>query len=659
MVLHRLTMLVLLAWGLGLTSQASANTLRGVRFGQHGTLSRVVFDLQQEVSYRLEAGPDPYTIRIVFPALDLPSKLQLVRARDALIQEVRLSTTSSQVIGDIILKQPGTVQHEERVRTPPRVVVDIAQGKDGAVQSGGGGERGRSSGRDGGKREAREVPVTPKQSKAAVEPQATEANASGLPTTNDSQAASHTAPAASLAPMAALTPTQLLEQAEKQWAAHQIDAAQRSYTTFLRRYPEHPNNHLIAARVADILRTQEHYHAALEAYTAVIQGYPGSEGAIISQIRMAELGATFPDLLPSGDEPRYAAYRHPLQTLQRLMSDYPFAPLADVARFKLGEMQLQQSDRAAALNTFQQLLRRPLPDTLRHDVEQSLRQALGRQLDDYQRQGAFFDVLRTFFAYKASLPPAEIGHPDLLYPVTASYAQLGLFDEAQHLLPTVLAAAATPLQRAHMALVQAMFFTQSGRSDAVTALLTPVQQFADPTMRGQALLLLTESAWRAQRMDDVVQYASLGETLLTGAVERTKFFTILGQAYEAQGEADKALQTFHKCAEIPNAGDPAEMCVLRAAILHAAQGQQQAALALYERVLQTFPNSNQEGLLFRIAESHRQQSDTAQMLATFTRLRESTNDAFWQKVATEYLAQAQWQERLQERLAVFQNSLMR
>ena len=87
MVLHRLTMLALLAWGLGLTSQASANTLRGVRFGQHGTLSRVVFDLQQEVSYRLEAGPDPYTIRIVFPALDLPTKLQLVRARDALIQD--------------------------------------------------------------------------------------------------------------------------------------------------------------------------------------------------------------------------------------------------------------------------------------------------------------------------------------------------------------------------------------------------------------------------------------------------------------------------------------------------------------------------------------------------------------------------------------------
>jgi len=76
-------------------------------------------------------------------------------------------------------------------------------------------------------------------------------------------------------------------------------------------------------------------------------------------------------------------------------------------------------------------------------------------------------------------------------------------------------------------------------------------------------------------------------------------------------------------------------------------------------VLQTFPQSHKEGLLFRIAESHRQQLDKAQMLATFTRLREHAQDAFWDKVATEYLEQAQWQERFQERLAVFQNTLMR
>jgi tetratricopeptide (TPR) repeat protein len=456
-----------------------------------------------------------------------------------------------------------------------------------------------------------------------------------------------------------LTSNQLLEQAEKQWAARHLEAAQRSYTTFLQRYPEHPSNHLIAARVADIFRAQGHYRAALEAYVVVVQGYPGSEGAIISQIRMAELGTTFPDLLPANDAPRYAAYRHPLEALRRLASDYPLHPLAVVVRFKMAELLLQQQDIAAALDLLQGLLRRPLQDALRRDVEQQLRQALGHQLEAYQRQGAFFDVLHTFFAYKPSLPPTETGHPDLLSPLATSYVRLGLFDEAQSLLPTLLDAAAMPIQRAHIALAQATLFAEGGRDEVVTALLHPLQQFTDPTMRAQALLLLTESAWRAQRPDDVVRYASLGETVLTGAVERAKFFSILGQTYEAQGEVNKAIQTFHKCAEVPEAGERAETCLLRAAVLHAAQGQHKSTLALYEHMLPTLPHGDKEGLLFRIAESHRQQFDRTQMLATFTRLRAHTQDAFWHKVATEYLEQAQWQERFQERLAVFQNTLMR
>ena len=640
MALHSLVMFLLLVGHLCCTSQADASTLRGVRFGQQGDLSRVVFELQEDVPYRLEADSDPALIRIIFPTLKVTPKLQVARARTGLIQEVRWSTDASQAIADIVLKQPGTVQHAARLHAPPRVVVDIARRNDAEGRKESEGAKGQST-------------VTAAPRATDERPQEGAATASPPP------AVSPTVQTLPLPPVSTLTATQLLERAEKQWTARQLEAAQRSYTAFLQRYPEHPSNHLIAARVADILRAQEHYRAALEAYVIVVQGYPGSEGALISQIRMAELGSLLPDLLPAGDEPRYAAYRHPLETLRRLTSDYPFTPLADVARSKLAEILLQQQDLAAALDLLQQLLRRPLQDALRRDVEQQLRQALGRQLNIYQRQDAFFDVLRTFFAYKPGLPPTEAGHADLLYPLVTSYVRLGLLDEAQSLLPTLLKAAATPIQRAHIALAQATLFAQHGRDEVVTALLSPLQQFTDPTMRGQALLLLTESAWHAQRADEVVRYADLGEAILTGAVERTKFFTILGQAYEAQGEVNKALQAFHKCAEVPDAGERAETCLLRAAVLHAVQGQHEPALALYERMLQTFPNSYKEGLLFRIAESHRQLSDKAQMLAVFTHLREQTQDAFWQKVATEYLEQAQWQERLQERLAVVQNTLMR
>src|SRR5215831_4964422 len=399
MALHCIVVFLFLVGHLCCTSQADASTPRGVRFGQQGNVSRVVFELQEDVPYRLEADSDPALIRLIFPTLRVTPKLQVARARTGLIEEVRWSTDGSQVMADIVLKQPGTVQHAQRLHAPPRVVLDIARRNDSEVQK----ESERAKGQG---TMAAAPPATEER------PQEGAATASPPP-----PAASPAAPTLPLTPVSTLTAAQLLERAEKQWAARQLEAAQRSYTAFLQRYPEHSSNHLIAARVADILRAQEHSRAALEAYAVVVQGYPGSEGALISQIRMAELGTTFPDLLPAGDEPRYAAYRHPLETLRRLASDYPFNPLADVARFKLAEMLLQQQDITAALDLLQQLLRRPLPDALRRDVEQQLRQALARQLDAYQRQGAYIDVLRTFFAYKPSLPPTEAGHSDLLYPL--------------------------------------------------------------------------------------------------------------------------------------------------------------------------------------------------------------------------------------------------
>src|SRR4029453_12187806 len=111
-----------------------------------GDLSRVVFELQGDVSYRLEAGPDPTLVRIVFPTLRFTPKLQTARARTGLIQEVRWSTNGSEAMADIVLKQPGTVQHAARLQAPPRVVVDIARRKDGVVQKEGEGAKEKGTG---------------------------------------------------------------------------------------------------------------------------------------------------------------------------------------------------------------------------------------------------------------------------------------------------------------------------------------------------------------------------------------------------------------------------------------------------------------------------------------------------------------------------------
>lgn len=661
MVLMRFAVLFILSSTLFFDLEAQAKTLRGVRFGRRAELSRVVFDVPAGTSYRLETGPDPHTLRVVFPTLTLAPALARPPATDPLLQDVRVRTEASTVIAEILLKHPGTVRHQAYVGAPPRVVVDIARRHDETVVPG------------TTETPRRHEAPAPKQTKNVPGQDAALGSGSPQPAplapaspTQATPPSPRSASTNATVPLTSLSATQLLERAEQHWQARQIEAAQRAYTTFLQRYPDHANNHLVAARVADILREQHHPRAALEAYTAVLQGYPGSEGALISQIRLAELGVAFPDLLPPGDEPRYMAYRQPIPTMERLIAEYPFSPFADVARLKIGEILLHRRDLLLALESFEALLGRTLHEPLRQEVMQSLRQALTQLIAEQQQRGASLEVLRTFFAYKQYLRADDAVQSEVLLPVALSYVRLGLLDEAQSLLGRLLVTLPQPEQRASLAFEQALRLAKSGQLHSATPLLTPPERFLDPAMRAQALTLLTQEAWQRRHLDDTVRYGQQAVEALTEPAERHKIWLVLGDAYEARGEPERALQVLLQCAATVTqdtasaVGPQAETCLVRATVLQAQSGASSQALALYERLLQTFPQStSKEATLFRLADLHRQQGDKAQMLAAFTRLRDNTSETFWHKVATEYLDQAQWHESLQERLAAFQNSLMR
>src|SRR5919198_138414 len=145
MALHSIVVFLLLVSHLCYTSSPDAATLRGVRFGQQGNFSRVVFELQEDAPYRLEADSDPALIHIIFPTLRVTPKLQVARARTGLIQEVWWNTSGSQVMADIVLKQPGTVQQAARLLAPPRVVVDITRRHDGEGQKESEGAKGQGT----------------------------------------------------------------------------------------------------------------------------------------------------------------------------------------------------------------------------------------------------------------------------------------------------------------------------------------------------------------------------------------------------------------------------------------------------------------------------------------------------------------------------------
>jgi tetratricopeptide (TPR) repeat protein len=631
--------------------------IQGVRFGLHNTVARLVFDLREVTLYHILPGEDPWTVLVDFPGVrGLPSK-EVWRFRHSFIQEVRFIEAPTKITAHIRLTQPSAVHKHFSIDAPPRIVIDFTPQASAASN-----------------RPVTTSAATPQAQKTGglipegqLSPMAGQSTPPRTEPAPASKQASSPwpAPLTTASPEKSLNQTQLLQLAEYQWKGKMLEDAKRSYRTLLERFPDYANNHLIAVRPADILHEQHNYRDALEAYAKVLKTYPDSEGAMISQIRMAELGVQVPGLVLPGQGEEYAPYYHPQQALEWLIQTYPSSPLADVARYKKGIILLQRDALPAAWDTFRELLGKSLKDPLRGDVETAFHKTLERLLAKHQEQGASLDILRSFFASKGLLAPTRASSAGLVLPVALSYARLGLLPEAEQLLQQLLDEAPAPQQRAAIALELATLLFKQGKLQGATALLAPLVQSAETNLRGRVLLLAGQIAVQDGRPAEAVRYLGTAQEGLDSPSNRAFALSLLGTAYIAQGDKAKGLQMFQKCAEITMEGASGhppivETCLFQAGGLLFESQQLQPALSTYQALLHAFPHTPyRHWILLSMAGIHQELANASQMTSTLVTLRDTANSTLWQKAATDSLDDAAWQKRFHDLLAEFQNHLIR
>ena len=732
---------------------APAHPVRGVRFGTHGALSRVVIDLREKTAYDIKAITDPTTIQIEFPAMTALPNPAVWRAQTPLVHEVAFVADAAKVIAEIRLAQAGSVQMHSTANSPPRIVIDISanptelspptgkqavpQAPAPGVSSQTGADRTTDSLAEAPTKQATStktaavIPAVESPTAAAghpatpqvppglphVSPQADVSKASETkpalpvggpsPTPTMPQTAAKASPQADTpkaseampapagpahaqpvipppvampgvgqqlaalkapvpkAPGAVLTSADLLGLAEYQWKQGQLDKALQSYKLFLEQFPTYPNNHFIAVRVADILRAQQDYRLALDAYARVLDTYPGTEGAFVSMMQMAELGVSTPNLLPDRGFPRYFPYHHPVEALQAFIQTYPLSPLAHVAQFKIGTLHLYRQELQTALDVFQQLLEKTLKPELRQEVQGKVRDTLQGMIDGYRQQGRDLRLLQTYFTHKALLAPEAAAHPDFLLPVAMSYAHLGLLPEAQSLLQTLLPLATTPEQRSVYGTELLSIFLQRGLLKEAREMFRVVEATAAPELRGRFLLSLGRLAWNSGQGDTAVQYLRQGQAVVTVPSERASLLSLLGEGYLAQGKPRESLQAFQQCVEVATGTEQAplpeaETCLLHVARLQETQRQFPPALATYAALLQRFPQTPYRmQALLHMADIAQEGGDSGQVQTAYTALRDTGASVLWQKLGADALEEAAWRKKFNERLAEVQNQISR
>lgn len=639
----------------------AAEPLQGVRFGQHQAFARVVFDLQEQGAYHVVSGTTPETIVIEFPTMQQLPAQTAWSATSPLVQNVHFIAGPTNVRAEIRLRQSGYVYRHFRMAAPARVIVDISPGhgsESDSTRQQVSDESKEQSSRQQASTEGKAQP-TPR----AVLPASPEVK---VPATPPSEPAVPHAAQVREIPLT-LSAEQLLSKAEREWASKQYEASQLSYNTFLVRFPQHAQNHLIATRLADILRVQAQYREALDAYAKVIETYPHSEGALISRIRLAELHMTAPNLIPAADvEPRYVPYVSPLPALQQLIADYPLHSLAQMARYTVGLLLLQRHDTVGALEIFRQLLDSSLAAPLRQEVGAKFRETLQHLIAEQTQQGEHLTALRLFFSHKGALPAEEITEPRLLLLVVQSYAGLGLLDEAANLLQMLLEKPdLTPESRAEAALEYATMLLKNGQIREAKAQVTALKELPNAALDRRRRRVLGEIALDEQQPAAAARYLQRLADLFETVSEQARMQARLAQAYANQGEVEQALQAWQRCAALAAQDDTvpaalAEDCLFHTGRLHFAQQHYQQTLTVFETLLHRFPeNSRRDWVHFYMAESYRQLEDEPHMLEHVQVLLDNADDPFWQQIATEYAQSAAWRERFHERLATFHNTLTR
>lgn len=195
----------------------------------------------------------------------------------------------------------------------------------------------------------------------------------------------------------------------------------------------------VLTKIGDAYRDERHFDAADKVYRWVVESYPDSEGALISQIRLAELqeqgkktdrekglpfGAQPGDKIPSPKEV-YETMRQSGSLKDRKN------PLTALALLKLAMLYQKEEDYGKSIAMIKELLERFPGEQLQKEAEHVLLKALqGAVTNSIQAQD---DHAAVGFYYEEKDLFSKIESPELYVAIARVFLKLGLREDATEL----------------------------------------------------------------------------------------------------------------------------------------------------------------------------------------------------------------------------------
>ncbi|MEW5800581.1 MAG: tetratricopeptide repeat protein [bacterium] len=427
-----------------------------------------------------------------------------------------------------------------------------------------------------------------------------------------------------------------------------FDRALNIFLALEKNYPQLELTSKAVTFCGDIYAEQEKIPEAVLAYQRVIDNYPHSIGAQVSQIRMADLGVEHPDVVIENPASPLDAFRNPIQAYQELLKKKTTdLVLAHLAEYKLGLAFQKKGDHGAAVAAFRSLLAKGPEERIYQNGLYALKQELTNELDQYFRKEEYMAVIKSYEANRDLLDPFwhEEKTPLPYFNVARSYQTMSFYPPAMRLYQEALGFGAqdTLHSQIHFHLGQ-IFFKTGEYQKALDTLKEVAQKSKTPGLAFAALSLMADAYREAKDYTKALDYyqASLAMQPLQQGQEREQLFKA-GRCYEKIGKIPEAIQSFAKAADRAQKEKEKEKDkdsrYLAEIYLHLADcqykiGEYSEALKSYQHVQNSSPlKEDLDWVLFQIGNCSLKTSEPKAALDAFQELKASNQDSIWPIVA--------------------------
>jgi TolA-binding protein len=419
-------------------------------------------------------------------------------------------------------------------------------------------------------------------------------------------------------------------------------------------FPDQEYNHIILTKIGDSYRVEGKVEEALKVYSQNSALYPESKGALISEIKMADIGVKNPGFF------KFDQYLEPLEVYQRIIEKYPITDLAEEALYKQGFAYAKQKRHQKAILSLETVLDEYPDSELSKRCFYSLQENLSMLINSYFSEEKYYPILDLHKKYETPFL-VDIKDSKTFFQIGESFRQIGLYakafgmyEKARRIYPPTHPEDELILRTGETCLLKKEYYK------AENLFKKMINNFPASNYRRIALHNLADTYFEQESYEK----ARLAYLSVLGGTRRIprdlKGFFCLGKSYQAIGNVSLTIDAYRQVIQVAEGLGKEwleDEYVIKSYFQLADYLYQIRryvdAIKVYTQAIERYPEDERtQWALYRIAAGYRKVGKEGVEIESLKNLAsKGSRGAFWEKVISENIRNLEWEASNSEHLA--------